>query len=459
MYRFCPLIDGGLLHVTSGVLCMGSAFYLLKDRKFLPFFLTQFFGAFNDNAFKLAMLTLISYHLTPNQAQSEFYQAIAGALFMLPFFLLSAISGQLADKYDKAFLARWIKILELFLMIMGSFALYWENIFLMMATLMGLGVHSTFFGPIKYAILPDHLHKKELLGATGLIDASTFIAILLGTTMGTLSIGLNNPEPYMAVFLTIVVALAGLSSSMFIPKAPPKLVNFEIDKQIWRVTYRLMKQATDHFGILFAILILSWFWLLGAVILTKLPDYTNYVLGANKTVFALFLALFSIGIACGSISVNFVFQGRIHLPIVPWAMFAFTCFAMDLYWATPNLNESEMVFTLMTFFTRFAHWRIAFDLFMLAFSAGLFIVPLYTYLQVVSPPESRARVIATNNIYNSMFMVIGTLMVIVLLHFSATIPQVFLILSLLNAVAALFAKICLKKVNLPVNNGVSESYP
>ncbi|ARB91521.1 MFS transporter [Legionella longbeachae] len=437
---------------------MGNgAFYLLKERKFLPFFLTQFFGAFNDNAFKLAMLTLISYHLTHNQAQSEFYQAIAGALFIIPFFLLSATSGQLADKYDKALITRIIKILELFLMIIGSLALCWGNIFLMMATLTGLGVHSTFFGPIKYAILPDHLPKKELLGATGLIDASTFIAILMGTTIGTLSIGIHSPKPYVAVFLTIFVALAGLTSSLFIPKAPSKSVNIKVDKQVWRVTYKMLKQATENTGILVAILILSWFWLLGTVILTKLPDYTNYVLGANNTVFAIFLALFSIGIASGSLAVNLIFQGQIYLLIVPWAMLAFTCFTMDLYWATPYLNQSKNAFSLINFFTHFAHWRIAFDLFMLAFSAGLFIVPLYTYLQVKSPSESRAQVIATNNIYNSLFMVAGALIVIVLLHFSAAIPQIFLILSLLNALAALLARIFLKKVVLTINHEISES--
>ncbi|MCE0724062.1 MFS transporter [Legionella resiliens] len=431
---------------------MGTgAFYLLKERRFLPFFLTQFFGAFNDNAFKLAMLTLISYHLTHDQAQSEFYQAIAGALFITPFFLLSATAGQLADKYDKAFMTRLIKILELLLMIIGSFSLYWGNIFLMMLTLTGLGVHSTFFGPIKYAILPDHLPKNDLLGATGLIDGSTFIAILLGTTMGSLSIGMNNPKPYMAVFLTVIIALAGLTSSLFIPSAPPSSEKIKVDMQIWRVTYKMLKQVTEHFGILLSILILSWFWLLGTVILTKLPDYTNYVLGANNAVFALFLALFSIGIACGSVTVNFIFQGRISLPMVPWAMFAFSCFAMDLYWATPftPLTDQGSLLTLNTFFTRFNYWRIAFDLFMLAFSSGLFVVPLYTYLQVASPPRSRARVIAANNIYNALFMVIGTFMIIGLLHFSAAIPKIFLILSLLNVGAAWLARIYLKRVVVP----------
>ena len=353
-------------------------------------------------------------------------------------------------------MTRLIKILELFLMIIGSIALYWGNIFLMMFTLTGLGIHSTFFGPIKYAILPDHLPKKDLLGATGLIDASTFIAILLGTTMGTLSAGTSSSKPYMAVFLTVVVALAGLLCSLFIPKAPSKSENLKIDSQIWRETYRLLKQATEHSGILLAILILSWFWLLGTVVLTKLPDYTNYVLGANNTVFALFLALFSIGIAFGSVTVNFIFKGQIKLSMVPWAMFGFTCFSMDLYWATFDIREQDSLLTIITFFTTFMHWRIAFDLFMMAFSAGLFVVPLYTYLQFVSPPELRARIIATNNIYNSMFMVAGTLMVISLLHFSAAIPQIFLILSILNAIAALLARAGLKRVVSLTNHMVEE---
>ena len=179
---------------------MGSGFtYLLKERRFLPLFLTQFFGAFNDNAFKLAMLTMISYHLSHSQAQSEYYQALAGALFILPFFLFSATSGQLVDKYDKALMTRLVKVFEVILMIMGSFAFYQGNIFFMMLTLTGMGIHSAFFGPIKYAILPDHLPKQDILRATGLIEASTFLAILLGTTLGTLAIGTTNTTPFVAI--------------------------------------------------------------------------------------------------------------------------------------------------------------------------------------------------------------------------------------------------------------------
>ncbi|KTD59910.1 MFS transporter [Legionella shakespearei] len=419
--------------------------YLLKERRFLPLFLTQFFGAFNDNAFKLAMLTLISYHLSHSQAQSEYYQALAGALFILPFFLFSATSGQLADKYDKALLTRLIKVFEVILMIIGSFALYGGSILLMMITLTGMGIHSAFFGPIKYAILPDHLPRQDLLGATGLIEASTFIAILLGTTLGTLSIGTTSSIPYLAIFMTLCAAFAGLFSSLFIPSAPSVLVNLKVDLHVWRATLAMLKQAKEEQGVLLSILTISWFWLIGAVLLTKLPDYAHYVLGANTTVFALFLALFSIGIAMGSLTINRILQGRITLSIVPLAMIALTVFTFDLYWASPtDLVVQEPLIGIFSFFTYFRHWRIAFDLFMLAFSAGLFVVPLYTFLQVASHPEARARTIAANNIYNALFMVLGTMLVMLLLHLNVAIPQVFLILSLLNLIAAFGLWFCLR---------------
>ncbi len=418
--------------------------YLLKQRRFLPLFLTQFFGAFNDNAFKLAMLTLISYHLSHTQEQSEYYQAMAGALFILPFFLFSATSGQVADKFDKALLTKLVKVFELILMMVGSFALYAGHIFLMMITLTGMGMHSTFFGPIKYAILPDHLPKQDLLGATGLIEASTFIAILLGTTLGTLSIGTTNTTPYIAIFMTVVVAFAGLISSLFIPSAPSSVVNLKVDLNVWRATMAMLKSARKDTRVLLAILTISWFWLIGAVVLTKLPDFTRYVLGANTTVFAVFLALFSIGIALGSLMINRILKGKITLALVPLAMLGFSVFTFDLYWASPKAQVHEPLFGILTLFSYFMHWRIAFDLFMLAFSAGLYVVPLYTYIQIASNPETRARTIAANNIYNALFMVLGTLIVMVLLHLNIAIPQVFLIFSLLNCIAAFVLWLCLR---------------
>ncbi|APF02902.1 TPA: MFS transporter [Legionella pneumophila] len=418
---------------------------LLKQRKFFPLFLTQFFGAFNDNAYKLAMLTMISYHLSHTQEQSEYYQAIAGALFIMPFFIFSATSGQLADKYDKALLTRLVKVLEVLLMIIGGIGLYSGSIFLMMCTLTGMGAHSAFFGPIKYAILPDHLPRKNLLAATGLIEASTFMAILLGTTLGTLTVGGKGATPYIAIIMTLSAAFSGLVSSLFIPPAPSALPELKVDFNLWRSTVKMLKEAKKEYGIFLSILTISWFWLIGAVMLTKLPDYTHYVLGASAHVFALFLALFSIGIALGSITINWLLKGQVNLSAVPMAMLAFTLFAFDLYWSSPADHDLKTpLFNLLNFFTSFTHWRIAFDLFMLAFCAGLFVVPLYTYLQIISAVENRARTIAANNIYNALFMVMGTLLVMLLLFFNFSIPQVFLILCILNLLAALFLFLGLK---------------
>ena len=245
--------------------------------------------------------------------------------------------------------------------------------------------------------------------------------------------------------MTVLVAFAGLISSLFIPSAPSHIVNLKVDINIGRATVKMLKQVQKEPGILLAILTISWFWLIGAVLLTKLPDYTHYVLGANTTVFAVFLALFSIGIAFGSLLISRILKGRITVSLVPWAMFLLSCFSFDLYWASPVNEAKGPLLTLLLFFTYFKHWRIAFDLFMLALSAGLFVVPLYAYLQITSRVDARARTIAANNIYNSLFMVLGTLLVMLLLKLNVAIPPVFLILGLLNTLVALCLWIFLRK--------------
>lgn len=414
-----------------------STISILKKRTFLPLFLTQFFGAFNDNAFKFAMLTFISYHLSTSQSQSEHYQALASALFIIPFFLFSATAGQLADKFDKAVLTRIIKLFEVLLVCIGGFSFYLGNPFLMMVTLTGMGVHSTFFGPIKYAILPQHLPQQQLLGATALIEASTFLAILLGTILGTLSVGVAKVGPTYAIALTSLAAVTGLITSLFILPAKTVAIDLHVDWNIWRATTQMIKTVVISARIMPAIFAISWFWLIGAVILTKLPDYTNYVLHADAGVFAVFLALFSIGIALGSMAINSLLAGQITLRYVPHAMLLLSFFAADLYWATPVKVSGLPLQSLIKFFSQPGHWRISIDLFLLAFSGGLFVVPLYTYLQVVSDGAVRARTIAANNIINALFMVLGTGLVMLLLHFQVEIAQVFFILAILNGCAAL----------------------
>ncbi len=410
-----------------------NLFSLLKNRAFLPLFLTQFFGAFNDNAFKLAMLTMVSYYLNVSAAQSERYQAIASALFILPFFLFSATAGQMADSFDKARMVRVIKVFEVVLMGIGGLSIYFGNGELMLATLTGMGIHSTFFGPIKYAILPEHLPKPQLLGATALIEASTFAAILLGTTLGTLSISGTKSGAVPAILLTGIAAIAGLTASWFIPSAPPSAHNLTIDWHVFRATHRMIRQALRHKGITIVICAISWFWLVGTIVLTKLPDYTHHTLHADSAVFAIFLALFSIGIAVGSLAINRLLAGKITLRYVPHSMLLLSLFAGDLYWASPHGGSDAPLVLAREFFSNVMHIRVAFDLFMVAFSSGLFVVPMYAYLQVASDNAARARTIAANNLFNSFFMVVGSLFVMLLLYLNVVIPAVFLILALINS--------------------------
>ncbi len=421
---------------------------LLRKRTFFPLFLTQFCGAFNDNAFKLSMLTLISYYLTQSQVASEYYQVLASALFIFPFFIFSATAGQLADKYDKATITRIVKFFELLLMLLGSFALLHGNIVIMMLVLMGMGLHSTFFGPIKYAILPDHLLEEQLLPATALIEASTFMAILLGTTLGALVIGGSGKAPVYSIMMINGFALIGFISSFFIPKAPPSSVDLKIDWQIWRSTKTMLMTTFSHREALPVVLTISWFWLIGAVLLTKLPDYVHYVLNADTNVFALFLALFSIGIALGSLAISRFLAGVITLRYVPWTMLLLSFFVFDIYWATSmELPErSQELLSLLSFLFSWNHLRIIMDFFFFSFCSGLFIVPLYTYLQVSCEDKRRARVIAANNIVSAIAMVSGSVIVMIMMKLKLTMAFIFLFLSVLNAIVALLFWLTAKTV-------------
>ena len=415
---------------------------LLKQRVFLPLFLTQFFGAFNDNAFKLAMLTLISYHLSSTQAESEHFQAIASALFTLPLFLFSAIAGELADKFDKTILTRGIKTAEIILMALGSIALIKGSIILMLITLTGMGMHSTFFGPIKYAILPCHLSRTHLLPATGLIEASTFIAILLGTVLGTLAIGNTRSHVLYAVILINSAAIIGFITSLFMPLSPPEPAQLPVNWHIGRSTAAILKIVLPNPKIFPVIFAISWFWLVGAVVLTKLPDYTHYVLRAETDIFAFFLGLFSIGIALGALTISRLLGGKITLQYVPAAMWGLSLFALDLYLATPSVavSTNTPLLSFSTYFSSFANCRIAIDFFLFSMCTGLFIVPLYTYLQITGNNNQRARIIAANNILNALAMVIGSILVMLMIAYHFTIAAVFLVLAIANALIAWFLK-------------------
>lgn len=423
---------------------------LLKRQVFLPFFLTQFLGAFNDNAYKLSVLTLISYQISVAQSQSETYQAWASTLYILPYFLFSAIAGQLADYYDKAKIARWVKLFEVLLMLIGAFALYHHIVLCMMFVLAGMGIHSCFFGPLKYAILPELLPQKALLDATALVEASTFLAIFLGTVLGTLVIGnAHLTTAAYAIFLTNAIAVLGLVASLFIPKAPAKQRVNPINWNIWCATRAMMQETLTNPKLRLAIFAISWFWLLGIVLITKLPDYIHYILAANSDVFAIFLALFSTGIVCGTLFIARLLKGRARLTYIPLLLVFISLFLIDIYFVSPNTPQAKTLLTPSLFFKQINNIRIICDFFLASFCGGLFIVPLFTYLQIASETSIRARVIATSNISNALFMVIGSLFVLGLVQLEIKIATVFLILALSNLLVAGWLKLSLANL-LPV---------
>jgi MFS family permease len=356
----------------------------------------------------------------------------------LPFFLFSATAGQLADKFDQAKIIRVIKLFEIVLVFIGGIAFYYGMTWLLMLVLTGMGVHSTFFGPIKYSILPNLLQRQLILGATALVEASTFMAILLGTLAGTLTIGGVRAGSYVVTIVIGGVAIAGFLSSCFIPQTFPQTTNWPMDWNLLRATKSMIKATLANAKLAPAIFVISWFWLIGAVILTKLPDYTNYVLRGDSTVFAVFLALFSIGIATGSLIINSFLSGKNSLRFVPHAMVFMSFFIGDLYWVSPDNLSNLPLESITQFFNQSLHCRIAMDLFLLALSGGVFVVPLYTFLQLVSDGRVRSQTIAANNIINALFIVAGMGLVSLLLYFRVAIVQVFLMLALLNLVVVVF---------------------
>lgn len=410
-------------------------FYLLKSRRFLPFFLTQFFGALNDNVLKLSVLTLIAFHLVHGIEKNQLYQALGAGLFTLPFFLFSAAAGQWADKYDKAVLMRYIKVAEVLLMLLGSIGLYCENIPGMMSVIFLIGIHSAFFGPLKYSILPEHLKENELLAGNGFVDAATFIAILIGTLLGSILI----PEETLflkhglklASFALVAIAIIGMISSFFIPSAH-KYINssIKIDWNLWRSSYSLLKTSKKYPSVYWSILGISWFWFLGATLLTEFPSYVKYTLHAEKNVFTLFLGLFSVGIAVGSLLVNRFLKGRISTQYAFVATLVMSIFILDL--SINSQHSFTQMQSLSVFLESEKGWRISADLFLLSLCGGFYITPLYAVIQKYSPPNWCSRMIAMNNILNSLFMVASAAWIAILAIFKVDITTVFFSLILGN---------------------------
>jgi MFS family permease len=367
---------------------------------------TQFLGAFNDSLFKQAVVLFVTYQLFSNPAKEFQFSAIAQGLFILPFFLFSAISGQLADDHDKARLIRIVKLAEIGIMIVGGAGLMLANIPLMLAAVCAMGVHSTFFGPIKYAILPQHLRKDEVLGGTGLVEAGTYLAILGGTILA----GALAPTPSIAAAATVGIAGLGFVAGRQVPPAPPAAERLPLDRHILRASITLVS-ATMHIPRLFlAICSISFFWTIGAVLIIIFPPLVKNVLGANEQVASLFIGVFSVGIAIGSVLINRLLKSEVSARFAPPSVIAMGIFVLLLHFValTWSKNGPDLT-TLGNFLFNPMAWPMILCLLGVAITGGMFVVPLYAFLTTTVPKTETARTVAANNIVNSGAMVIGSL--------------------------------------------------
>jgi MFS family permease len=382
---------------------MIPSFRLLGERRFLPLFATQFLGAFNDNLFKQAMVLFATYSIYSDAKKEAAFSAIATGLFILPFFLLSALSGQLADSHDKARIVRIIKSAEIAIMIVGAAGLLLASVPLMLGAVLAMGVHSTFFGPIKYAILPQHLRRDEVLGGTGLVEAGTYIAILGGTILA----GLVSPK--VAAFMVLVVAGIGWLTARSVPTAPPPGERPPIDIHIVRASIKLVS-ATLHIPRLFlAILSISFFWMIGAVLVIEFPPLVKNVFTADKQVASLFLAIFSIGVAIGSVLINRLLKGRVSARFAPASVLAMGGFVLVMVAAADMWVPAAggTFYSLGAFARHPGAPLVAVSLLGVSVTGGMFVVPLYAFLTTTVESDHTARTVAANNIVNSGAMVVG----------------------------------------------------
>jgi len=415
-----------------------SQFDLLRERRFAPFFWTQFLGAGNDNVYKNALVIFVAFHaatltsLDPNALVN-----VAGAVFIAPFVLFSATSGQLADKFEKSRLIRWIKLFEIAIMAIGLAGFWRRDLTLLFVALALLGVHSTLFGPVKYAILPQHLRSDELIGGNGLVEMGTFVAILLGTIAGGLVVAIDGAGPVLAGAAAVAIAVAGYAVSRAIPHTPAVDPGLAINWNPFTETWKNLRFARQNRVVWLSMLGISWFWFYGATFLAQFAGFARDVLGGNEHVVTFLLALFSVGIGIGSLLCERMSGRRVELGLVPFGSIGLTVFAVDLWLASRHLHASAPA-GLGVFLASPAHWRVAADLVLIGLFGGFYIVPLYALIQERSAPSHRSRIVAANNILNALFMVVSAGIAIALLRVGLSIPELFLVTALMNAAVAVF---------------------
>jgi 1-acyl-sn-glycerol-3-phosphate acyltransferase len=415
-----------------------SQFALLRQRRFAPFFATQLLGAFNDNVFRNATIVLITAQLGLSTAQASLYTNLAPALFILPFFLFSALAGQLAEKYEKTRLIRWIKLFEIGAMAVAAWGFYAHHASLLLVVLFLMGLHSTMFGPIKYSILPQALHPEELVGGNGLVETGTALAILFGMILGGSLMLSPAHGPTYASIAVLAIAVVGYLASRAIPPAPATAPTLRIHWNLAAETARILKLCTRQRAVFNSVLGISWFWFFGTALTAQLPVYAQVNLGGGSALFLLALGVFSIGTGIGSLLCEKLSGRTVEIGLVPLGAFGISAFVLDLYFARPGAAPVAGL-DVAGFLHAPGSLRILADLMLVGVFGGFFLVPLFALVQSRTPRAELSRVIAGNNILNALFIVAAAVCGIVaqqLLHWS--IPTFFLALAIANALVALY---------------------
>ncbi|WP_167101043.1 MFS transporter [Sphingomonas oligoaromativorans] len=412
---------------------MQASLKLLTRRKFLPLFSTQFLGAFNDNLFKTAMVMLVTYRIFSDNRLEAAFNAAANALFILPFFLFSALAGQLADCRDKAWIIRIVKTVEIGIMLVGASGLLLQSVPLLLTALFAMGVHSTFFGPIKYALLPQHLDSDEVLGGTGLIEAGTYGGVLLGIIVG----GIIPAEAAAATVLA--VALVGRIVGQQVPPAPPVIEDDSVDLHVVRASIRLVSETLHVPRLFLAILAISCFWMQAAILGTLFVPLVKNVLGADQEVATLFLAVFSVGVGIGSVAINRLLGGTVSARYAPAAAILMGLFLLDLHHVAEHWDAPDAMVGWKAFLELRGAKHILVDLFGVAMSGGMFVVPLYAFLTTTVDKLHTARTVAANNIVNSGAMVMGALLFAALIRVGVPVTGTLLVVVVGSLLAAAIA--------------------
>ncbi|MEM8498767.1 MAG: MFS transporter [Pseudomonadota bacterium] len=411
---------------------------LLKSRRFLPLFVTQFLGAFNDNVYKNSLILLIAFYLVDELTLStDLLINLAAMLFILPYFLFSATAGQIADKIDKAVLVRHTKNAEILIMCVGAFAFWFESLIGLFLLLFLMGTQSAFFSPAKYSLLPQHLEPEELVGGNAHVEMGTFVAIVLGLLAANFLTAQPNRELYIGVAV-IGLAIIGRIASQYIPSAPPPDPNLKLNPNIWKQTLRIMSYARVDHAVFHSIFGVSWFWFFGSVWLTQIPNFSRYYLHGSADVTTLVLCVFSIGIGLGTMLCERLSGKKVELGLVPFGAAGLSLASFDLFFALP-LESSKQLLSIGEFLALDGSYRVLIDLTLIGTFGGFFIVPLMALIQQRTPAEKRAQVIAASNIINSLFMVTAAVVGVVSLEYAGLdIPQLFLMIALMNIAVAVW---------------------